>query len=704
MAPNGSVGFRDSPVEPGIFLDEDLGSDWYIYESTESAPHDDLFPDAVPECHPTISPQMYHTVMAPISLALILALSFLVKRRRLHLSCWNGVPGLLSPGNLLEQDGHRAVAAAVLALLCGGSDPVGIGIGIGTGIGIGIRTRTGTRIRITIGIRIRVRIRTESLIGIGVGIGITIGISTKTGTRIRIRIGIESLIGIGVRIRITIGVEPDWDRDRDRDQGSHRGLGTKSHFIPTFPYQHSICWPGLGNSCWDTPGMRGWPGRFCHPKSIRYPQISGKSYYRKYLKALLSKRDRKGSSLKMDESLSSRIRSYLLSYIYIPEEGFRIPLKLVASVTVAVVAVYQVAVLLLVAVVPPLRIVRAGMSKDVVVLLVQFGLVPSRGAAAPGDLEQELRTAQHFLWALEVCYICSLVLCCLLTCAMLLRSLAMHRSNLRALYQGAVLDVFSKAHILRPSRESLVCWMAFSSFQAAFACLGLLIQQVIFFLCFVAFTFLVVIPLQLGTSSPLFGIIRNMWPFWLTLVVAVLLQHLLAHSQFLEQHSLQKEITNRRALYIVTFLLFPTNVLVGAMAAVWRVVISGLYNTVHLCRLDISLLHRGVETFDPGYRTYCHYLRVEVSQCHPLLKAFCFLLLQPGRPEPPAPPCDTQLEEGAQLIHPKPLAPGRARSRRIRARWWVAYTLLHNPSLTASRKTALADPAANGAQLGVPRP
>lgn len=34
-------------------------------------------------------------------------------------------------------------------------------------------------------------------------------------------------------------------------------------------------------------------------------------------------------------------------------------------------------------------------------------------------------------------------------------------------------------------------------------------------------------------------------PFWLTLVVAVLVQHLLARFQFLEQHSLQKELTNR---------------------------------------------------------------------------------------------------------------------------------------------------------------
>ncbi|RLV63603.1 hypothetical protein DV515_00018105 [Chloebia gouldiae] len=59
-------------------------------------------------------------------------------------------------------------------------------------------------------------------------------------------------------------------------------------------------------------------------------------------------------------------------------------------------------------------------------------------------------------------------------------------------------------------------------------------------------------------------------------------------------------VSCRRALFIVTFLLFPTNVLVGVMAAVWRVVISGFYNAIHFCRMDISLLHRGVETFDPG--------------------------------------------------------------------------------------------------------
>ncbi|XP_017600634.1 PREDICTED: stimulated by retinoic acid gene 6 protein homolog [Corvus brachyrhynchos] len=569
MASNGSAGIRDFPLDPGIFLDEDLGSDWYIYESTESAaPSDDLFPGVIPECHPTVSPRMYHTCMAPISVKYwkILALLY--------------YPAFYFPLLACATSRHR------LGYLAG------------------------------------------SLLAWG-----------------------HCLVHVWQKVECP------------QSPKIHRLYSLLSH-VPTLLSLLLL-------SLW-YPALLGRSLRGNGPER----EIPGSGYYRKYLKAVLSKRGRKGSSAPIEESLQSRIRSYLRSYIYAPEEGFRIPLKLVVSLAMAVIAVYQVALLLLVAFVPTIQIIRS----------------------RPGS--------RRFFWLFPVfpavCYICSLALLCLLTCAGLLRTLAAHRSNLRALYQGSVLDVFSEPRSLRPSRSAVVCWMSFASFQAAFACLGLLIQQVIFFLCSVAFAFLVLIPLQAGTGSLLFGILRNVWPFWLALLVAILVQHLLAHSQFLEQHSLRKELTNRRALYIVTFLLFPTNVLLGVLAGVWRVVISGLYNAVHFCRLDISLLQRGVETFDPGYHSYCHFLKVEVSQGHPLMKAFCFLLLQ--RPELPALPRDTHLEEGLHLLHHKHLAPGKARIRRIRARWCLAYTLLRNPSLTSSRKTALADASANGAQLGVPKP
>ncbi|NXH84832.1 STRA6 protein, partial [Edolisoma coerulescens] len=627
-----------------------------------------VFPGAVPECHPTISPWMYHTCMAPISLAVILALSFLVKRRRLHLSCWNGVPGLLSPANFLEEESSRWPVVAVFGILFSSlcelvldKDP------------LPLASPSSHSAR-----------EYWKILALLYYPAFYFPLLACATSRHRLGYLAGSLLAWGhCLVHVWQKVECP--------------LAPKIHQLYSLLCHVPTMLSLLLLSLW-YPALLVLSLRGDGPER----EIPGSRYYRKYLKAVLSKRGQKGSSTKIEENLRSQIRSYLCSYIYTPEEGFRIPLKLVVSFTMALIAVYQVALLLLVAFVPTIQIVRVGMTKDIVVLLVQFGLVPSDNPAVPGDMEKELRTVRHYLWSLEVCYICSMVLCCLLTCAMLLRTLVMHRSNLRALYQGAVLDVFSKAHTLRPSRQAIVCWISFASFQAAFACLGLLIQQVIFFLCFVAFAFLVVIPLQAGTSSLVFGIMRNMWPFWLALVVAVVVQNLLAHFQFLEQHSLQKELTNRRALYIITFLLFPTNVLVGVLAGVWRMVISGLYNAIHFCQLDISLLHRSVETFDPGYHTYCHYLKVEVSQGHPMMKAFCFLLLQ--RPEPPAPPRDTHLEEGLQLMHHNHPAPGKARIRRIRARWWVAYTLLRNPSLGASRKSALADPAANGARLGVPKP
>lgn len=101
------------------------------YNPDYSSPFSSMFPSTIPECDPTVSPRLYHTCMAPISvstcagmvshlprsghaqpapkwfcvdvsvvslswqLAVLLGLSLLVKRRHLHRDCWNGIPGLL---------------------------------------------------------------------------------------------------------------------------------------------------------------------------------------------------------------------------------------------------------------------------------------------------------------------------------------------------------------------------------------------------------------------------------------------------------------------------------------------------------------------------------------------------------------------------------------------------------------------------------
>uniref|UniRef100_A0A8C9F673 Receptor for retinol uptake STRA6 n=1 Tax=Pavo cristatus TaxID=9049 RepID=A0A8C9F673_PAVCR len=615
-----------------------------------------MFPSTIPECDPTVSPRLYHTCMAPISVSTHAGTAS-------HLPCsghaqlapkCDGMPGSFpphSPANFLEEEGNRGLMAAVFGILFSSlcvlvldADPLPL---------------------------------------------ITHSSQHSRGKAEYWKIlallyypafyyPLAACATVGHRASYLLGCLLSWC--------------------------HCVVHVWQKVDCPQSPKIYRYYSTLSYVPIIFCLMVLSLWYPALLIRSLTGKEETSNKEvMKVYEVVGTQGSPTWKTSIhswFLPFAGFQLPLKIVLSMTTSVIAVYQVALLLLVAFVPTIQIVRAGMTKDVVVLLVQFGLVPSENPGMPGDMEKELSTVKHYLWSLEVCYVCSLVLCCLLTLAMLLRTLVMHRSNLKALYQGAVLDVFYKAHILRPSRQAIVCWMSFASFQTAFACLGLLIQQVIFFICFAAFTFLVVIPLQSGTSSYLFKIV----PFWLTLVVAVIVQNVAAHYQFLEQHPLRKELTNRRALYIITYLLFPINVLVGVLAGVWRMVISALYNAIHFCQLDISLLNRGVETFDPGYHAYCHYLKTEVSQSHPLMRVFCLLLLQPTKPQGPPEPRTGDLEEGLQLMHTKKAPSGGGRLKRSRARWWLAYTLLNNPSLMACRKTALCDPTANGAQLSPSKP
>uniref|UniRef100_A0A452HCA2 Receptor for retinol uptake STRA6 n=1 Tax=Gopherus agassizii TaxID=38772 RepID=A0A452HCA2_9SAUR len=660
MANNSSLAVHGS-----LAYDDFASSDWYMYESMEpETPQDDVFPSVILACDPTISYRLYHTCMAPISLAVLIILSLLVKRKSFYKSSWNGAPALLSPVNFLEAEDHQGLVAAVFGILFSSvcvlvldSDPLPF-----------IASSSP---------RSREYWKIMALLYYPAFYYPLIACAT-----IRHRAGYF----VGCLLSWCHCVVHIWQKvDCPQSPKIYRYYSLLS-YVPII-----LCLVVL--SIW-------YPVLLVRSFTQKKPaarEVVGSGYYNEYLKTILAKRTHTRSSRKV--SLLLRAQMYLRSYIYTPQEGFQVPLKLVLSVTTAVIAVYQVALLLLVVFIPNIQIVRAGMTKEITVLLVQFGVVPSENpGGVPGDMKRELDTVRYYLWSLEVCYVCSLVLSCLLTFSMLMRSLVMHRANLKALYRGDVLDVFYRARMLCPSQQALVCWMSFASFQTAFACLGLLTQQVIFFVCTVGFTFLVVIPLQSGTNMHLFKILENMWPFWLTLVLAVVVQNLLVHFHFLEKHHLQKELTNRRALCIMTYLLFPINVLVGVLAGVWRMVISALYNAVHFCQLDISLLNRGVEAFDPGYRTYCHYLKIEVSQSHPVMKAFCFLLLQLPGPEGQTGLKPTDVEEGIQLMQPAKGLLKASKSKQTRARWGLAYTLLNNPSLLACRKTVLSDLTANGTQ------
>ncbi|XP_036696461.1 receptor for retinol uptake STRA6 isoform X2 [Balaenoptera musculus] len=655
----------------GATDDDDSYGSWYIDEPQGGQ---ELEPEGlVPSCRPSVPPGLYHACLVVLSILVLLLLALLVKRRQLWPHCGHGRPGLPSPVDFLAGDSPRTVPAAIftvlfssLCLLLPTEDPLPF---------------------------------------------------------------------------LTLALPPGQDGETETPRGPWKILALL--YYPALYYPLAVCATVrhgaahlLGSVLsWAHLGVQVWQRAECpvSPKIYKYysllaslPLLLGlgflslwypvqlvksfshgaaagskglqNNYSEEYLRTLLCQKKLKSSSHTSKQGFLSRAWIYFRHYIYTPQRGFRLPLKLVLSVTLTGTAIYQVALLLLVGVVPTIQKVRAGITTDVSYLLAGFGIVLSE------DRQEVVELVKHYLWALEVCYISALVLSCLLTFLMLTRSLVTHRANLRALHRGGALDLGPRPQSPRPSRQAIFCWMSFTAYQTAFTCLGLLVQQILFFLGTLALAFLVFMPVLHGRNLLLLRSLKSSWPFWLTLALAVTLQNMAAHWVFLDTHHGRPELTNRRALYATTFLLFPINVLVGATMAAWRVLLSALYNAVHLGQMDLSLLPPRAATFDPGYHTYCNFLKMEVSQSHPALTAFCALLLRTRRPQPRTVPRDGlrlgEEEEGMQLLQTKDRVAKGAGPRvgRGRARWGLAYTLLHNPALQAFRKTALSDARANGAQ------
>uniref|UniRef100_A0A9J7XBF7 Receptor for retinol uptake STRA6 n=3 Tax=Cyprinus carpio TaxID=7962 RepID=A0A9J7XBF7_CYPCA len=405
------------------------------------------------------------------------------------------------------------------------------------------------------------------------------------------------------------------------------------------------------------------------------------SYYRDYVKKILKKKKpTKISSSASKPKLFERLRDAAKSFIYTPEDVFRFPLKLAISVVVAFIAVYQMALLLVSGVLPTLHIVRRGVDENIAFLLAGFNIILS------DDRQEVVRIVVYYLWCVEICYLSAVTLSCLLNLLMLMRSMVLHRSNLKGLYRGDVFTVYNCHRSIRPSRPALVCWMGFTSYQAAFICLGMVIQTLVFFICILFAVFLIIIPILYGTNLMLFHIIGRMWPFWLMLFVAVLIQHLTSRFLFVKKDAGTRDLNNRGSLFLLSYMLFLVNVMVGVIVGIWRIVTTALFNIVHLGRLDISLLNRNAEPFDPGYRCYAHYLKIEVSQSHPVMKAFCGLLLQTSGQDGLSAQRIRDAEEGIQLVQQEKKQNKVSSAKRARAHWQLLYTLVNNPSLVGTRK------------------
>ncbi|XP_074532981.1 receptor for retinol uptake stra6 [Halichoeres trimaculatus] len=623
-------------------MDQDL--DDYVYPDWDPPPK--IEREIIPPCDPTADDRLYHICITAISFVIMLILAALARRTKTGYR-QKGLPGLLSPVNFLDHTQHKGLAVAVFGvLLC---KLWGLVLSPNP---LPFTADTGNKqYWVILGIFYYPALY-YPLLACGT-------LHNKVGYVLG---SLLSWTHFGILV---------WQKiDCPKNPLIHKHYSLFS----SLPQIACLAFLSFQYPLLLFKGLKG------TEKNNATEDLSS-SYYKDYVKELLKKKLIKISTSSTETpKLSQRIMDAVKSYIYTREEAFRFPLKLAVSCVVSFIAVYQMGLLLISGVVPTLQTARLGVNEDVANLLAGFKIELSK------DKHEVVRIVVYYMWCVEVCYISALTLSGLVNLAMLMRSMVLHRSNLKGLYRGDIYNVYNCQRSIRASRPALVCWMGYTSFTAAHICVAMMIQTFVFFLCLLVAVFLIIIPILYGQHLILFMLLLSMWPFWLMIILAVLIQHVTSKFCFIKKAGGTRDLDNRGNLFLLTYLLFPVNVLIGVLLAVWRMIITALYNIVHMGRMDISLLNRSVEAFDPAYRCYAHYLKIEVSQSHPVMKAFCGVLLQSVGQDSNSAQRSRDAEEGIQLVQQEKKQHRVSSAKRARRHWQLLYTLVNNPSLVGTRK------------------
>uniref|UniRef100_A0A667YHJ8 Receptor for retinol uptake STRA6 n=1 Tax=Myripristis murdjan TaxID=586833 RepID=A0A667YHJ8_9TELE len=593
----------------------------------------------IPPCDPTADERLYHICIAAISLVVMLILAILARRTKLGKG-QKGLPGLLSPVNFLDHTQHKGLAVAVfgvlLCKLCGmviAPNP------------LPFSTDSENKQNWMILALFYYPALYYPLLACGT-------LHNKVGYVLG---SLLSWTHFGVQV---------WQKiDCPKTPQIHKYYSLFS----SLPQIACLAFLSFQYPLLLFKGLKGTEKSNATEVSFSSGTISSGMAVSRY------------TSSTEKPKLTQRIIDAVKAYIYTPEDVFRFPLKLAISGVVSFISLYQMALLLVLLVVPTLQSARMGVDEEIAMVLSGFKIELSP------DKAEVVRIVVHYIWCVEVSYISAMTLACLINLAMLMRSMVLHRSNLKGLYRGDIYNVYNCQRSIRPSRPALVCWMGYTSFTAAHLCFGMIVQTMVFFLCLLITVFLIIMPVFHGQNLILFKLLWSMWPFWLMLLLAVVLQHITARFCFIKKTAGTRDLDNRGSLFLLTYLLFPVNVLIGVLLGLWRMVITALFNIVHLGRMDISLLNRNVEAFDPAYRCYAHYLKIEVSQSHPVMKAFCGMLLQSAGQEGSAAQRARDAEEGIQLVQEKKQLRVSS-AKRARGHWQLLYTLVNNPSLVGTRK------------------
>ncbi|XP_060562282.1 stimulated by retinoic acid gene 6 protein-like isoform X2 [Ruditapes philippinarum] len=145
-------------------------------------------------------------------------------------------------------------------------------------------------------------------------------------------------------------------------------------------------------------------------------------------------------------------------------------------------------------------------------------------------------------------------------------------------------------------------------------------------------------------------------------------------------------VDNRNIYDVFSFFTIFLNASIGLFTFLKRILLGAFLGVFMIPRMDRSLLMRGYEAMDKCYVNYIGMIMVDVAHNHPVMRVFCFLVksnLENRRDRKPLRyAVENAVYGNLSFSNHIPIETGNSIAKR---RWWLALTLIRNPSLVALR-------------------
>ncbi|XP_054842423.1 stimulated by retinoic acid gene 6 protein-like isoform X2 [Eublepharis macularius] len=295
-------------------------------------------------------------------------------------------------------------------------------------------------------------------------------------------------------------------------------------------------------------------------------------------------------------------------------------------------------------------------------------------------LASSVQRLKEFIDVTEDVWIFTTFTACLTSVSYVVHILACYRKHMKRLWAGK--KQFLPLATCKLS-HSVAAIARYSGWQIAYLVWGYLIVHIVQCLFGVMLMYILVLPIKHGQAIEA---VKSLGPGILTvaIVVGLMVLQTVTATRFFLQPKISPDdkekplaLDNRKAFHNFNYFFFFYNVLLGLSACLYRLLCSVVVGAWLIARIDRTIMPKGYEAADMGFRTWIGMLLMDHYHTNPTLVCFCHILVVQLR---------IQLQPRTTSYHCFSNGSDFRVSKKARTRWLLLYTLLNNPSLSALRK------------------